>query len=161
VFQVVVLPPEGSTRDVEELRRLHDPAFHRIGAHVPLLPPFDSEASALVARFDAFRFAPFEIELGAPAVHGAALSLAVTRGDDDLRALRDALASRFLGPADERPSAAPSLRVGLLGGAADLELARRSLSTLPAPAAWRVDEIVLMVEDVRGLWHEVRRRRAE
>jgi hypothetical protein len=159
VFQVVVLPPAESLRGVEELRRLHDPAFHRIAAHVALLPPFDADDASLPARFDAAAAGPaFDSAFGAPLVHGDALCLPLARGDAEMRALRGRLAAALLGPADEPPRAPLSLRVGLVGSAAEGELARRALSTLPPPAPWTVDSVVLVMEDVRGLWHEVRRR---
>ncbi len=161
-----MLPPAESLTHVEELRRLHDPAFHRIAAHVALLPPFDAADPSLPARFDAFDGGPtFDASFGEPLVQGDALCLPLARGDGELRALRDRLADALLGPADallgpadEPPRASPSLRVGLFGSAAEAELARRALSTLPRPAPWTVVDVVLVLEDVRGLWHEVRRR---
>jgi hypothetical protein len=162
VYQVVVLPPDGSMTGIEELRRLHDPAFHRIGAHVALLPPFDGDADAVTRRFDGLDAGgAFELRFGAPAVVGDALCLPVADGEAAVRALRARLAESLLGPLGDAPTAAPSLRVGLFGGDAEIELARRSLGTLPPPAPWSVREIVLLVEDVRGLWHEVRRKRLD
>jgi len=156
VFQVVVLPPAEAMRDVEEFRRLHDPAFHRVTAHLPLLPPFDATDAALLERFDAFRGgAGFDVELGPPTAVGRALCLPAARGDAELRALQSALAAALLPSPAEPPRAAPTLRVGLFGGDAELELARRALATLPPPA-FAVSEVALLLEDVRGLWHEVR-----
>jgi hypothetical protein len=160
VFQVVVLPPAESTRDVEEFRRLHDPAFHRIGAHLVLVPPFDATSETLIARFDAMELRPaFDVAFGPPVANGHALSLAVTHGEAALRALQGDVAAAILPPHIERPNGAVALRVGLLGGDAELELARRALATLAPPAAFTVREVVLLLEDVRGLWHDVRRRR--
>jgi hypothetical protein len=160
VFQVVVLPPAESTRDVEEFRRLHDPAFHRIGAHLVLVPPFDATEEAVVVRFDAMELRPaFDVAFGPPVANGHALALAVTGGAAALAALRGDVATALLPPHVERPDGAIALRAGLLGGDAELELARRALATLPPPEAFTVREVVLLLEDVRGLWHDVRRRR--
>jgi len=160
VFQVVVLPPAESTRDVEEFRRLHDPAFHRIGAHMALVPPFDATEEALFARFDAMDLRPaFDVAFGPPVAHGHALALSVLSGEAALRALQGDVAAIVLPPHVERPNASSALRVGLFGSDAELELARRALATLPPPDAFTVREVVLLLEDVRGLWHDVRRRR--
>lgn len=151
-----MLPPADSMREIEELRRLHDPAFHRVAAHVTLLPPFDADPAATVERFDAFRGgAAFGVELGAATTSGRALCLAPTRGDAELRALQSALAAALLPPLAEPPGLAPALRVGLFGGDAEMELARRAMATLQAPT-FEVTEAALLLEDVRGLWHPVR-----
>jgi hypothetical protein len=160
VFQVVVLPPAESTHGVEEFRRLHDPAFHRVGAHLPLVPPFDAAEDAVLGRFDAMELRPaFDVAFGAPVASGQSLSLPLTAGEAALRALSGDVAEALLPPHAERPNAAAALRVGLFGTDAELELARRALATLPPPGAFTVREVVLLVEDVRGLWHDVRRRR--
>ena len=155
-----MLPPAESTRDVEEFRRLHDPAFHRIGAHLVLLPPFDATNDSLVGRFDAMELRPaFDVAFGPPVATGHALALAVTVGGAALHALQGDLAAALLPPLVERPNAAAALRVGLFGSDAELELARRALATLPPPDTFTVRDVVLLLEDVRGLWHDVRHRR--
>jgi hypothetical protein len=160
VFQVVVLPPPEVAAAIDEFRRLHDPSFHRVGAHVAVLAPFDSDDAALADRFEsADAGAPFDVELGAASAAGQSLGLPVARGRDRIAALRSAFAAAILPPLTELPDAAPSVRVGLFGGAAEMELARRALEIRVAAAAWRVDEVVLLVEDVRGLWHPLRRKR--
>jgi len=151
-----VLPPADAMREIEEIRRLHDPAFHRVAAHVTLLPPFDAADAALLERFDAFGgVASFDVALGATSASGRALALGATHGDAELRALQTALAAALLPPLAGSPSLAPALRVGLFGGDAEMELARRALTTLPAPT-FPVTEVALLLEDVRGLWHAVR-----
>jgi hypothetical protein len=158
--QVVVLPPPATTAAVEEFRRLHDPSFHRLPAHVPLLPPFEAEREDLLARFDSLRgCAPFEAALGPPQACGAALVLPLTAGAAELAALRQSLAQELLGPLGAAPEGAPAMRVGLFGSDAERELARRALASLPAPAAFTVEEATLLLEDVRGLWHPIRARR--
>lgn len=155
-----MLPPAETTRGVEEFRRLHDPAFHRIGAHLPLVPPFDAKEDAVAARFDALELRPaFDVAFGAPVAHGHALALPVTSGDAALRALSGDLAAALLPPLAEPPGGTASLRVGLFGGDAELELARRALATQAPPGTFTVTEVVLLLEDVRGLWHDVRRRK--
>ena len=157
MFQVVVLPPPGSMGPVEELRRLHDPAFHRVAAHIALLPAFEAATAALNERFDAIAFEPFDASLGPPAAAGSALCLPIAQGSQEMRRLTSTLATSLLGPLGAPPRTAPSMRVGLFGSDAELELARRALATLAPPPPWTVREIVLLLEDVRGLWHEVRR----
>jgi hypothetical protein len=160
VFQVVVLPPPDALPDIEEFRRLHDPAFHRVGAHIALLPPFEAPGDTLLERFDAVRFGPsFDVAFGPAAAAGRALQLPVAGPDGVLRALQEELAAALLPAHVERPSAPPALRCGLLGGEAEMELARRALTTLPAPAGFTVREVTLLLEDVRGLWHVVRQKR--
>jgi hypothetical protein len=156
--QLVLLPPPDAVRVLEEFRRLHDPAFHRVAAHVPLLPPFDA-GDAVLRRFDAFDADGFDVALGAATVVGEALCLPVVRGRDDVVGLLGALASALLPPLAEVPPRTPALRVGLFGGAAEAELARRALATVELTAAWPVRDVTLLVEDVRGLWHLLRNRR--
>lgn len=159
MFQVVVLPPPEVATAIEEFRRLHDPAFHRVGAHIAVLPPFDADEAALAPRFDGTDAgAAFDIELGAACAAGQALALPVERGRERFAALRSAFATALLPVLTELPDAAPSLRVGLFGGPAELELARRTLEGRVAAPAWRVAEVTLLVEDVRGLWHPLRRK---
>jgi hypothetical protein len=160
VFQVVVLPPPDLAAAFEEFRRLHDPAFHRVGAHVPVLPPFDSEDALLAARFDAADAGkPFDLGLGAALAAGQSLGLPVERGRGELVALRSVLAAALLPTLTEVTDAVPSLRMGLFGNAAEMELARRAIEGRVAARSWRVDEVALLVEDVRGLWHPLRRKR--
>jgi len=159
VFQVVVLPPPDLAATLDEFRRLHDPSFHRVGAHVAVLPPFDSGDASLADRFDAADAgAAFDVALGAAAASGQALCLPVARGGERIAALRSAFAAALLPALTELPGAAPSLRVGLFSGAAEMELARRTLESRVADLAWRVAEVTLLVEDVRGLWHPLRRK---
>jgi hypothetical protein len=160
VFQVVVLPPAETMREVEEFRRLHDPAFHRVAAHLPLVAPFEPLDADLVARFDALRgAAAFDVTWGPAAVAGRALVLPVSDGEAQVDLLRAALTAELAPPLADTPRLAPALRLGLFGGDAEIELARRAFSTLPPPPGFRVRELSLLVEDERGLWHAVRERR--
>jgi hypothetical protein len=157
VFQVVVLPPDGAATRLEEFRRVHDPAFHRIGAHLALLPPFEADDRALAERFADFRASAFDVSFGPAAPIGRALGYPVEDGADAVRALTASLASALLGPFGEPPFLVPAVRVGLFGSDAEMELARRTLWDAPPPGPWRVAEVTLLLEDVRGLWHPVRR----
>lgn len=162
MFQIVVFPPEPAAAAVEPFRRLHDPAFHRVAPHVALVPPFEeNDALGLRARLAAFRPPPSPtIGFGPPCVQGRSLCLPVAEGEAGLADVVAALCSEVLPLAArlQRNGDVPSLRVGLLGSEPELELARRSLrAALPEIAPFRPDAIVLLMDDVRGLWHEVQR----
>ncbi len=160
MFQVVVLPPPDAVLVIEEFRRLHDPAFHRIGPHLPLLPPFEPGNATLLERFDGFRGgAGFDVEFGPPTAAGRALCLPAERGQAELRALRTVLAAALLPPLTEAPDGPIVLRAGLFGSDAELELARRAMTVTGGVPAWSVREITLLLEDERGIWHAVRRKR--
>ena len=160
MFQIVVFPPEETRAAVEAFRRLHDPAFHRVAPHVPLAPPFeDADATGLRRRLAAFRPGPAPtLAFEEPRAFGRALCVPVGDGNGRLaasvRALRETvlpLSARLQQNGD-----APALRVGLLGTAAELEMARRAfVAASPPLAPFTPDAIVLLMDDVRGLWHEV------
>jgi len=160
VFQIVVFPPEETRAAVEPFRRLHDPAFHRVSPHVTLVPPFEeADARALRGRLAAQRsVAPATLTFAEPRVLGRALCVPVDDGDGRLaaflRGLRDSvlpLSARL-----QENDDVPSLRVGLLGTDAELELARRSfVATAVRLAPFAPESLVLLMDDVRGLWHEV------
>lgn len=160
MFQVVVLPPPDAVLVIEEFRRLHDPAFHRIGPHLPLLPPFEAHDRTLVERFDGFRGpGAFDVEIGPPTALGRALCLPAGRGQAELRALRAELAAALLPPLAEAPDGPVVLRAGLFGSEAELELARRAMTVAGAIPPWSVREVTLVLEDERGIWHAVRGKR--
>ncbi len=160
MYQVVVLPPPGSLGAVERFRKRHDPAFHRVGAHLPVLPAFEARGDGVVREFAGLRGgAPFGIAYGSPAVRGRMLCLPITDGATALRGLRDALAAVFLDPLHSMPEAEPHLRVGLFASEPELELTRRALVNSQPPEPFEAQELVLLMEDARGLWHEIGRRR--
>jgi 2'-5' RNA ligase superfamily protein len=159
VLQVVVLPPEDAMRGIEEFRRLHDPAFHRVAAHLSLVPPFHSDDRGLVSRLERVPLPPsFDVLLGPPSPIGRALALPVVSGEAPLDALRRATAAALF-PREELPPALPGLRVGFFGSRAEMELARRAILTVAPPPPFPVSCVSLLVEDQRGLWHEVVTRR--
>ena len=151
------MPPPGTLASVEQFRRLHDPAFHRIAAHVGILPPFEPSDANVLDLFDAAALPPrFTAEFGAPAAVGRALVLPLTGGAREGLALQAALARLLLGPADAGPALAPALRIGLFSSDAEMEMARRALTSLESPPGFGVTEVSLLLEDLRGLWHPVR-----
>lgn len=157
---VAVLPPVESLGDVESFRRLHDPSFHRAPAHVLLVPPFDGSDPAVPGRFDHVDAgAPFDVAFGAPEVRGHEVVLPVTTGRARLEQLRAALFHALSGPLAASAHTAPALRLGLLATDAERELARRAFVNSRAPAPFRVEAVTLLLEDERGMWHAVRRRR--
>lgn len=160
MFQIVVFPPEETRAAVEPFRRLHDPSFHRVAPHVALVPPFEEpDATALRRRLASFRPGPAPtFAFGEPRVVGRSLCVPVEDAEGRLaalvRGLREAvlpLAARMQENAD-----LPALRVGLLGSDAELELARRAfVAAAPPFPAFAPEALVLLMDDVRGLWHEV------
>jgi hypothetical protein len=158
VYQVAIIPQVEALGEIELFRRLHDPAFHRMPAHLPLLPPFEPIRPDFLARFDALRSPPFDARLGAPEIHGTSLVLTLVVGSPETEALRDALHDALLDPAAPPTSVAPNLRIGHFPSDAALELARRGLATTDELPAFRVAQISLLLEDVRGIWHSVRER---
>lgn len=95
---IVLLVPPPFDREIDGLRRgLGDRSLGRIPAHLTLVPPVnvheDRMAEALaVVRGAAVATRPFEVRLGPPTTFlpdNPVLYLAVTRGGDEVRALRD------------------------------------------------------------------------
>ena len=158
MYQVAVLPPVEALGTIEQFRRLHDPAFHRMPANVPLLPPFEPVRQDVLARFDDLRCAPFDARLGAPEAHGTSLILTMIEGAAEITALQSALHVALLDPAAPPAEAPPSLRIGHFSSLPALELARRGLGTTEALPTFRVTQVSLLLEDVRGIWHPVRER---
>ena len=158
MYQVAIIPPVEALGEIEQFRRLHDPAFHRVPAHVPLLPPFEPARQDVLARFDALHAPPFDARLGAADVLGTSLVLTLIAGKTETEALRTALHEALLDPAAPPVTTAPSLRIGHFPSDAALELARRGLATTDVLPEFRVAQITLLMEDVRGIWHPVRER---
>lgn len=161
MLQIVVFPPEDAAAAIEPFRRLHDPAFHQVGAHVALVPPWDDGDHAAVVR-KLGDFTPpgtLDVSFGAPEARGRSLALPVLDPDGRVGAFVRTLAARALPTSalvGER-AVAPALRLGLFVSDAELELARRAWLAEPRPRGFRARELVLLFDDVRGLWHEARR----
>ena len=158
MYQVVILPPAGLIEQVEQFRRLHDPAFHRLPAHVPLLPPFEPVRRDFLSAFDGFRAERFAIGFGEAVTGDHVLGLSVVRGAESLVALRRALVDALQDPGAPLPAGPPSLRIGLFTSDAEQELARRAVGTVEPPPDVEVRALTLLIEDVRGIWHPARER---
>jgi len=158
VYQIALIPPPEALGDVEQFRRLHDPSFHRLPAHVPLLPPFEPIRSDVLAQFDVFRSPPFDARLGNAHEVGTSLALCLVEGEDATVALRRELHAALLDPAAPEVAEPPLVRIGHFPSTSALELARRSFDHGQTLPAFRVDRITLLLEDVRGIWHPVRER---
>ena len=160
VYQVVVFPPDDVQTPVEAFRRLHAPAFHRLSAHLPLLPPFEAPDAGLLERFDAFASqGAFEVSLGPAEARGRALVLPVSDGALRIEALRKDLAAALLPPLEPEEGESPAVRLGLFASESELELARRTAQAVRELPSVRVNAVTLLLQDERGIWHEVRTRR--
>jgi hypothetical protein len=158
VYQVALIPPPEALGQIELFRRLHDPAFHRLPAHVPLLPPFEPIRRDVLTQFDALRAAPFDARLGNAHAMGTSLMLDLVLGAGETVALRGTLHAALLDPAAPEVDSAPRVRIGHFASDAALELARRGLGPDEELQPFRVDRVTLLLEDVRGIWHPVRER---
>ena len=158
MYQVAIIPPVEALGAIEQFRRLHDPGFHRVPAHVPLLPPFEPVRRDVLARFDALRAPAFDARLGAPTIHGTSLVLTLADGAEQTEALREFLHTALLDPAAPSAVAEPVLLIGHFPSAAALELARRGLVATDSLPQFAVTQVTLLLEDVRGIWHPVRER---
>lgn len=162
MFQIVVFPGAEETAAIEPFRQLHDPAFHAIPAHVVLAPRFgDGDPDALIRRFLAFETpGTLDLSFGTPVATGRALVIPILDPDGRFGAVIRSLREAVL-PTSARlhePTDAPGLRLGLFASDAELELARRGwLASSPRPTGFRAAAILLLLEDERGLWHELRR----
>lgn len=161
MLQIVVFPPEDAAAAFEPFRRLHDPAFHQVGAHVPLVPPWDDgDHAAVVRKLGDFESpGTLDLSFGAAEARGRALVLPVLDPAGRIGAFVRALSAQALPTSalvGERAST-PALRLGLFVSDAELELARRAWLSEPRPGGFRAGEFVLLFDDVRGLWHEARR----
>ena len=158
MYQVALIPPPEALGQIELFRRLHDPAFHRLPAHVPLLPPFEPIRRDVLAQFDAFRSAAFDAQLGNAHEMGTSLMLDLVVGAAETIALRGVLHSALLDPAAPEVTEPPTVRIGHFPSAAAMELARRGFDHTTELQPFRVDRVSLLLEDVRGIWHPVRER---
>lgn len=161
MFQVVLVPPEDVVAALEPFRRLHDPAFHRHPPHLTLAGPFDAaDAVALRRRFGDLRAPSVLVTFDDARIDDAALVVPVRDEAGCVAALAAAVRDAVL-PVSARvreEAFAPLLRIGILANGAERELARRSFAAaVPRLPPFVATEAALLVEDVRGLWHEVSR----
>ena len=104
--------------------------------------------------------APPTLAFAEPRAVGRALCVPIADGDGRVARLVHRLRESVLplSARMQRNAEAPSLVIGLLGSDAELELARRSLDAAAPPfPEFAPDSLVLLMDDVRGLWHEVHR----
>lgn len=165
MLQVVVVPPEEVVAALEPFRRLHDPAFHRHPPYLALTPLFDAaDGEALVRRLERFRGASAVVTFDEPRPLGAALVLPVKDEAGCVATLAAGLRDEVLPTSAKLAdgAAAPALRIGLFASDAERELARRGFgAAVPRVPAFVAREIALLLEDARGLWHEMRRVRLD
>ena len=157
---VVVFPPVGAAAPAEEFRRLHDPLFHRIAAHLTVVPALSwcTEARAVPLLLEAIRAAdrgPFPATLnGVGRTREGVVYLRVEEGAGALAALNDRLTRALGPPADlERPPFVPVLGIGRAAGPAEAEFLQRQVAGHIAPVQFSVEDLSVVVEDARGLWH--------
>lgn len=160
----MVFPPAASVAAAEEFRRLHDPLYHRIQAHVTVVPAVDwrPRVEALPRLEEAIRDAerrPFPILLsGAGRTKDGTVYVKVVEGLADLEALHGRLLAA-LGPppGHEPPPFIPVLGLGRAPTVSEAEFLQRQAAGHLAPVRFSVEHVSVVVEDARGLWHETER----
>lgn len=161
MLQVAVVPPADVVAALEPFRRLHDPAFHRHPPYLALTQAFEtSDGDALVRRLDRVRAASFVVTFDAPRAIGQALVLPARDEAGRIAAVLAALRDDVLPTSAKlaETPVVPALRIGLFTSDAERELARRSFeATVPAVPGFVATELTLLLEDARGLRHEMRR----
>jgi len=158
---VVVFPPAEAVAAAEEFRRLHDPLFHRIAAHVAVIPAFTwrtgEEAEERVGRALAEgRRGPFPATLsGVGRTTDGVVFVRVEEGSTALARIHERLL-RALGPPPdhESPPFVSVLGIGRAPGRSEAEFLQRQVAGHLPPARFSVEVLSLVVEDARGLWHE-------
>jgi hypothetical protein len=158
---VVVFPPPAAVAAAEEFRRLHDPLFLRVAAHVTVVPAvgWRPAAVALPRLDEAIRLvnpAPFPVNLcGVGRTKDGVVFVKVDEGAAALAELNERLTAA-LGPPPgaERPPYFPVLGIGRGPTAARAEFLQRQAAGHLAPTRFSVEHLSLLVEDSRGLWHE-------
>ena len=158
---VVIFPPPEAVAAAEEFRRLHDPLFHRVAAHVTVVPAVGWRAAAVaLPRLDeAIRETgrgPFPVNLcGIGRTKDGVVFVKVDEGGAALAELNERLTAA-LGPppGSERPPYIPVLGLGRGPTVSRAEFLQRQAAGYLSPARFPVEHLSLLVEDSRGLWHE-------
>ncbi len=157
---VVVFPPAEAAAPAESFRRLHDPLFHKIAAHVAVVPAFSwcTEARAVPRILEAIRGserAPFPLTLrGVGRTKTGVVYLPVVEGQEALAALHEILSWALRPPPGiERPPFVPVLGLGRAAGEAEAEFLQRQVAGHLAPIRFSVEVLTVVLEDARGLWH--------
>src|SRR5690349_7177243 len=118
-FAVVVFPPAEAVAAAEEFRRLHDPHFHRIAAHVAVVPALSwrTVAEALPRRAQgmaAVKRGPFPVNpSGAGRTKGGTVFVKGDEGAGPLGDLTARLVAALAPPAGmEFPAYVPVMGIG-------------------------------------------------
>lgn len=158
---VIVLPPREQASALEEFRQSNDPLFHKIAAHVTVVPPFSgieptAALSTLRGVLSARHQEPFEISLGgAGRYDDGVVFVRVGEGAATLTRLHDALSAAVkpTGGLPPRPFV-PHCTVGRGTGPAEAAFLERQAAGRLRTVRFRVERLILVVEDARGLWLE-------
>jgi 2'-5' RNA ligase superfamily protein len=161
---VVVFPPARSVAAAEEFRRLHDPLFHRIPAHVAVVPAISwrTRGEALPRLHEAVRGTvrgAFPVNLcGAGRTRDGTVFVKVDEGTAALGELHGRLLVA-LGPppGHDPPPFVPVLGIGRAPTVSEAEFLQRQAAGHLAPVRFSVEHLSFIVEDARGLWHEEER----
>lgn len=158
---VVLFPPARAVSAAEEFRRIHDPLFHRIPAHVTVVPAFGwrsrEEAESRIGRvLDGAGPGPFPATLsGVGRTKDGVVFVKVEEGAPALSRIHESLTEALGPPPDlELPLFVPVLGVGRAGGPAEAAFLQRQVAGHLPPARFSVESVSLVVEDARGIWHE-------
>ena len=163
-FAVVVFPPADAVAVAEEFRRLHDPLFHRIAAHVAVVPALSWRTREvglprLVEAVAACGRGPFPVNLsGAGRTKDGTVFVKVDEGAGPLGDLHDRLVAALAPPAGmEPPPFVPVMGIGRSATVSEAEFLHRQRAGHLAPVRFSVDHLSFVVEDARGLWVEKER----
>jgi len=158
---VVLFPPAPAVSAAEEFRRIHDPLFLRIPAHVTVVSAFGwrgrREAEKRIGRaLDDVRPGSFPATLcGVGRTKDGVVFVKVEEGAPRLSRLHEALTDALGPPPDlELPPFVPVLGVGRTPGAAEAAFLQRQVAGHLPPARFSVETLSLVEEDGRGIWHE-------
>jgi 2'-5' RNA ligase len=155
---VVVFPPADAVAAVEEFRRIHDPLFHKIAAHVTVVPalgwcPEDLAAERLAGAVAARGRGSFPLALsGVGRTRDGVVFVKVGEGAAELDALHGLLSESLRPPPDlQRPPYIPVLGLGRGATTSEAEFLLRQAAGHLAPVRFSVEVLSLVVEDARGL----------
>jgi 2'-5' RNA ligase len=158
---VVVFPPAEAVAAAEEYRRIHDPLFHRIAAHIAVVPALSwrSREEGLPRLEEAVRVpgrGPFPVNLsGAGRTRDGTVFVKVDEGTAQLADLNVRLLAA-LGPPPgfEPPPFIPVMGIGRAPTVSEAEFLQRQIAGHLSPVRFSVERLSFVVEDARGLWHE-------
>ena len=157
---VVAFPPAEAVAVVEEFRRIHDPLFHKIAAHVTVVPALawrteEAAVPRLVEAVAASGQGPFPATLsGVGRTRDGVVFVRVEEGASTLASLHGRLLASLSPPAGlDPPVYIPVLGLGRTATPAEAEFLQRQVAGHLAPVRYSVEDLSVVVEDARGLWH--------